>query len=144
MVRQTITNGTSSFCLLGNTILPKGVERMEQDVLVKIIGRNIAHYRKVVGLTQPQLAEKVGVSPAFISRVECGKKTMKVFTLYRFAQALQVSCDALLQRESADAKLANINLLLMGQSDDYLTGIEKMIRVCIEEFQAKDANLIDL
>lgn len=49
-----------------------------------------------------------------------------------------LSVDALLSTESSAAQLANINQLLAGQSDEYLEGIERMIRVCIEEFEPKE------
>ena len=63
---------------------------------------------------------------------------MKVETPYATAKVLNVSVDALLSTESSAAQLANINQLLAGQSDEYLEGIERMIRVCIEEFEPKE------
>ena len=111
---------------------------MAHKALEEIIGRNIARYREVAGLTQATLAEKIGISTAFVSRVERGQKRMKVETLYATAKALDVSVDALLSTDSSAAQLANINQLLAGQSDEYLEGIERMIRVCIEEFEPKE------
>ena len=49
-----------------------------------------------------------------------------------------MSVDALLSTDNSAAQLANINRLLAGQSDEYLEGIERMIRVCIEEFEPKE------
>ena len=111
---------------------------MAHKALEEIIGRNIARYREASGLTQATLAEKIGISTAFVSRVERGQKRMKVETLYATAKALDVSVDALLSTDSSAAQLANINQLLAGQSDEYLEGIERMIRVCIEEFEPKE------
>ena len=111
---------------------------MAHKILEEIIGKNIAGYREAAGLTQATLAEKIGISTAFVSRVERGQKKMKVETLYATAKVLNVSVDALLSTESSAAQLANINQLLAGQSDEYLEGIERMIRVCIEEFEPKE------
>ena len=111
---------------------------MAHKALEEIIGRNIARYREAAGLTQATRAEKIGISTAFVSRVERGQKRMKVETLYATAKALDVSVDALLSTDSSAAQLANINQLLAGQSDEYLEGIERMIRVCIEEFEPKE------
>ena len=111
---------------------------MAHKALEEIIGRNIARYREAAGLTQATLAEKIGISTAFVSRVERGQKRMKVETLYATAKALDVSVDALLSTDSSAAQLANINQLLAGQSDEYLEGIERMIRVCIEEFEPQE------
>ena len=110
---------------------------MAHEVLKEVIGRNIARYREAAGLTQAILAEEIGISTAFISRVERGQKKMKVETLYATAEALNVSVDALLSTDSSVAQLANINQLLAGQSNEYLEGIERMIRVCIQEFEPK-------
>lgn len=73
---------------------------MAHKALEEIIGRNIARYREVAGLTQATLAEKIGISTAFVSRVERGQKKMKVETLYATAKVLNVSVDALLSTES--------------------------------------------
>ena len=111
---------------------------MAHEALEEIVGRDIARYREVAGLTQATLAGKIGISTAFVSREERGQKRMKVETLYATAKALNVSVDALLSSDSSAAQLANINQLLAGQSDEYLEGIERMIRVCIEEFEPKE------
>ena len=63
---------------------------MAHKALEEIIGRNIARYREVAGLTQATLAEKIGISTAFVSRVERGQKKMKVETLYATAKVLNV------------------------------------------------------
>ena len=69
---------------------------MAHKILEEIIGKNIARYREAAGLTQATLAEKIGISTAFVSRVERGQKKMKVETLYATAKVLNVSVDALL------------------------------------------------
>lgn len=110
---------------------------MDENNLARTIGGNVAKYRNIAGMTQVQLAERVGVSTAFISRVERGQKMMKVHTLYATAQALTVSCDALICQERQTASFENIKKLLNGQPSEYLVGIEKLIRVCAEEFEPK-------
>lgn len=55
---------------------------------------------------------------------------MKVHTLLATARALNVSCDALLCPEGPAVQRENIKRLLADQPDEYLAGIEKMIRVC--------------
>ena len=43
---------------------------MAHKILEEIIGKNIARYREAAGLTQATLAERIGISTAFVSRVE--------------------------------------------------------------------------
>lgn len=45
---------------------------MAHKALGEIIGRNIAKYCEAAGVTQAALAEKIGISTAFVSRVERG------------------------------------------------------------------------
>ena len=56
------------------------------------IGLKIAYYRKLRGMTQEQLAEKLGLSPAFIGHVEAPNvnKAVSLDTLFDVAAALDV------------------------------------------------------
>ena len=57
------------------------------------IGLKIAYYRKLRGLTQEQLAEKLELSPAFIGHVEAPNvnKAVSLDTLFDIASVLEVS-----------------------------------------------------
>ena len=52
----------------------------------------IAYYRKLRGLTQEELAEQVGVTPAFIGRLEAPNisKALSLDTLFDIAAVLEV------------------------------------------------------
>lgn len=115
---------------------------MDINTLEVIIGNNVAKYRNVAGLTQAQLADKVGISTAFISRVERGQKMMKVSTLSAVANVLNVSCDALLSDSVPSAQFENIKKLLSDQPEEYIESIEKLIRICIDQFEPKKKNPI--
>ena len=57
------------------------------------IGLKIAYYRKFRGLTQEELAEQVGVTPAFIGHLETPNisKALSLDTLFDIASVLEVS-----------------------------------------------------
>lgn len=57
------------------------------------IGLKIAYYRKLRGLTQEELAEQVGLTPAFIGHLEAPNisKALSLDTLFDIATALEVS-----------------------------------------------------
>lgn len=40
----------------------------------RVIGRNIAYFRRLQGYTQGQLAERIGISSNYLSQIECGKR----------------------------------------------------------------------
>lgn len=60
------------------------------------IGRRIQMARKVKGLTQAELAQKVDLTPKYLSNVECGEKTPKLETFIRIANSLQCDANSLL------------------------------------------------
>ena len=57
------------------------------------IARNIKKYRKEAGITQAELAERVGVSHEFIRRNESqkGKKSFSVDTVWKISVALDIN-----------------------------------------------------
>lgn len=56
------------------------------------IGLKIAYYRKLRGLTQEQLAEKVGISPGYLSQVETPTfiQPVSLKTLFAIADTLEI------------------------------------------------------
>lgn len=57
------------------------------------IGLKIAYYRKLRGLTQEELAEQVGLTPAYIGHLEAPNisKALSLDTLFDIAAALGVA-----------------------------------------------------
>lgn len=56
------------------------------------VGLKIAYYRKYCGLTQEQLAEKIGVTAAFIGHLEAPnvQKAPSLDTIFDIATALNI------------------------------------------------------
>lgn len=63
----------------------------------KKLGARIVYYRKINGLTQEKLAEEVGISPQYLSRIENGNypKSVSLSTLMRIAEKLNVTISTL-------------------------------------------------
>lgn len=55
-------------------------------------------YRELRKLTAKELAERTGISSAFLSEIETGKKDGGIATLKRIAQELKVALDDLVER----------------------------------------------
>ena len=65
-----------------------------------IDGENpIRVYRELRGLSARELAEKTGISAAFLSEIENGKKEGGVATLKKIAQVLRVTIDDLVNAD---------------------------------------------
>ncbi len=61
----------------------------------KNIAKNLIFYRKAIGLTQAELAEKINYSDKSISKWESGNGVPDVYTLVQLADLFGVSLDAL-------------------------------------------------
>jgi HTH-type transcriptional regulator/antitoxin HipB len=55
----------------------------EEKALLYSISEMVKEARKEVGLTQEQLAQKLGTKKSYISRLENGKSDLQLSTLYR-------------------------------------------------------------
>ena len=65
---------------------PRVVTRKER----KLLGDGIRKYRKLEGLTQEKLAEKVDINPVYMGQIERGYRIPTVDVLLRVARALKV------------------------------------------------------
>jgi DNA-binding XRE family transcriptional regulator len=63
-------------------------EAFNKEAYAYYTGQIIEQARKEAKMTQTELAEKIGTSKSYISRVETGRTEPKVSTFYRIASAL--------------------------------------------------------
>lgn len=54
------------------------------------LGDKIARVRKSCGMTQEELASKIGVQTATISNIERGETDTSVYTVYKIAEVLRL------------------------------------------------------
>jgi len=59
--------------------------------LPKALGKRIQRYRKQADLTQEELAEKVGISRAYMGYIEQGRNTPSLEILEKIAKKLKIS-----------------------------------------------------
>ena len=62
---------------------------MNTNVLVNF-GKNLKRYRKDAGLTQEQLAEKIGIHPTYVGKLEIGKSNPSTIMLFKITRALKI------------------------------------------------------
>ena len=62
----------------------------------KGFGDRLKYSRKSIGMTVEKLADKVDRTENFINRIENGRKSCSIQTLFQFCNALNVSADFLL------------------------------------------------
>lgn len=72
------------------------------------IGQRIRKYRKAHGLSQEELAEKVGISVTHMSHIETGNTKLSLPVFVKLSEILQVSSDSLL----FESKQTNRNTII--------------------------------
>jgi len=107
----------------------------------KLLGKRIKETRKRKGLTQEMLAEKIDISPSFMSYIENGSKHQSLYTFVLIANELNVSADELL-RDSLEntVKVSNHQFsALLTDCSDYelrvLFDILKVTKTALREHQ---------
>ncbi len=55
-----------------------------------MVGRNVKRLRITAGLSQAELAERMGVDRAYVSGLELGQRNPTIVTLWHIAKALGV------------------------------------------------------
>ncbi len=76
------------------------------------IGQRIRKYRKAHGLSQEELAEKVGISTTHMSHIETGNTKLSLPVLVLLAEALEVRTDDLLFENADTSCTATTNEIL--------------------------------
>ncbi|MCL5125314.1 MAG: helix-turn-helix domain-containing protein [Deltaproteobacteria bacterium] len=71
-------------------ILPDNICMRANAVLPKKLGKRIQKRRKEVGLTQEDLADKIGVSRAYMGFIEQGRNMPSVEVLEKIARQLKI------------------------------------------------------
>lgn len=56
----------------------------------KLLGDGIRKYRKLAGLTQEKLAERIDINPVYMGQIERGYRVPTVDVLLRIARGLKV------------------------------------------------------
>lgn len=64
---------------------------MDASIIYKIVGQRIRQERNELGMTQAQLAKRIGVSRTSIANMEAGNQNFALDALYRLAKHLQVT-----------------------------------------------------
>lgn len=59
----------------------------------KTIGGCLQRLRTDAGLTQVQLAKKLGKPQSYVSKIEMGERSLQVYELFSYAEALGLSAE---------------------------------------------------
>ncbi|GIP17405.1 hypothetical protein J40TS1_30470 [Paenibacillus montaniterrae] len=71
-----------------------------ERTLAALIGAKIKMHRQSKGLTQERLAEAIGSTPSYIGRLERGEQNVKIQTIEKIADALEINASLLFSDEN--------------------------------------------
>jgi len=68
----------------------------------RVVGRNVKRLRLERGLTQEEVAHRVGIVNSYFGEIERGRRHPTLAVLGRIADALDVQLEQLLQRDGSN------------------------------------------
>lgn len=92
---------------------------MIKEINYKEIGKRIKEGRKKVGLTQEKLAEKIDVSPSYISEIERGSSICSLQVLVDIAHILNLNLEFLVNDISEKNIDSSFSEILNGIPQNY-------------------------
>ena len=87
----------------------------------EVIGKRIKQGRKLIGITQSQLAERVHITTNQIAKLETNKTAASLESIVNIANVLQIDINALLMNEENEQTQGYIDLLIINQLKDFTT-----------------------
>ena len=108
---------------------------MEAGELKRAIGRRVQALREQQGLTQEQLAERIGRSTDTVANIERGANSTRIEVFGRLAEVLQVSLPELFEVNPEPAagrerrrQVRDLGRLLSAQDDRTLALLGELLR----------------
>ena len=101
----------------------------------KRLGRRLQRLRRLRGLTQEQLAERIDINPKYLSSVERGEENPTLDLFLRLAEGLQVELPALFQYaqegESRERLRQRVERLIVDLSEEELRRVVRVLEALL-------------
>lgn len=94
------------------------------------IGSRIKEQRKKLGLTQHELALKIGLSLDMVKKLEIDKANPSIETLEKLSDLFNCSTDYLLERNNPEEEIINVFNKLSDKDKEYVIELIKKIKYC--------------
>ena len=103
------------------------------------LGQQIRKYRKVHGMSQEQLAEKIGISVTHMSHIETGNTKLSLQVFVDITRALDISADDLLSVSTPARRDQYADILAVldtcgVQEVKILTDMVKSIKISLDKY----------
>ncbi len=111
----------------------RGKQTLADKSILKEIGLRISKQRKILNLTQEQVAENMNVSTQMISNVELGKKAIRPENLINLCNVLEVTSDYILTGKKSPMDVRSITDKLLLLPDEDIKIIEDLIDYILQK-----------
>lgn len=112
--------------------------KIEKSTFNRKVGWRIRELREYQHFTRENLAEYADTSVQFLADIECGRKGMTAYTLYKLAKALHVSIDYIIYGAEKEKKNSQIELLLDSMNDEQREIAERILQLYIQGISQND------
>jgi transcriptional regulator with XRE-family HTH domain len=113
----------------------------------EILAQNLKKHRKRLGFTQPELAEKAGMSTNYLGMIEVARNFPTADVLERLAAALGIKSNELFSvSDSPERAMEQLQQAILDNVDKRLDNLEQTIEYALDkviEKRCSDAHLID-
>lgn len=105
---------------------------MTNSIFLINMGQRIAARRKELGMTQEQLAERLGLSLQSISCIELGKKAVRPENLANLCKHLNVSVDYILYGKRDESQMNDTIKKLSSLDPEAYNAVKNMVDLLYE------------
>ncbi|MBV1918338.1 MAG: helix-turn-helix domain-containing protein [Sphingomonadaceae bacterium] len=114
---------------------------MDELLIYRELGRAVATRRKMVGLTQAEVAKVVGISRASIANIEAGRQKVLLHQVYGLVKALDLKAitelvPAAAPRAAAEATADRLTTWGAPVSDAQMSGVEQLLKSALDQRQS--------
>ena len=103
------------------------------NYILEEVGKRISERRKLMRLTQEQLAEQMDVSIQMISNLERGVKAIRIDNLIHLSQTLNISTDYILTGKQTTDDLVALADQISQLEESQRKMIEVLVAYCLKE-----------
>ncbi len=90
---------------MANTNPSSEARKLENSAFHRLLGKKLKAARVKAGLSQEETARLVGINRAYLSQLECGKRSVSLILACRLAQVLEFSLDSLMEKGEGENDL---------------------------------------
>jgi transcriptional regulator with XRE-family HTH domain len=117
---------------------------MDEHSIYRELGRAVATRRKMVGLTQAEVAKVVGISRASIANIESGRQKVLLHQVYGLVKALDLKAitELVPAAPSPAATVEKVDRLTTwgaAVSDAQMSGVEQLLNSALGQLQSGSA-----